>query len=195
MPEWNAGQSAVDGGYRYTLAEDSGTLSRGDFLERLAGDAAFADWYSSLLAASPYPACFWENPPLVEDGLDHPAEFVLLEAPALAGTAPDAETFGAHFGSAAGDVVTFRNLGGDALLVVPKPVAGRDAYPHLLAFLRRGPAAQIRELWRVTAHAVRARLGARPLWLSTSGTGVAWLHVRIDDGPKYYQHGPYRRAP
>lgn len=34
-----------------------------------------------------------------------------------------------------------------------------------------------------------------PVWISTSGLGVPWLHVRIDDRPKYYQHAPYRTWP
>ena len=26
-------------------------------------------------------------------------------------------------------------------------------------------------------------------------TGVPWLHVRLDDSPKYYGYGPYRKGP
>jgi hypothetical protein len=40
--------------------------------------------------------------------------------------------------------------------------------------------------------AVARRLSSAPLWLSTSGLGVAWLHVRLDERPKYYTHAPYR---
>ena len=32
----------------------------------------------------------------------------------------------------------------------------------------------------------------KPTWLSTAGMGVAWLHVRLDQRPKYYAHRPYR---
>jgi len=32
-------------------------------------------------------------------------------------------------------------------------------------------------------------------WLSTSGLGIAWLHVRLDERPKYYTHAPYRSPP
>ena len=32
------------------------------------------------------------------------------------------------------------------------------------------------------------------LWVSTSGLGVYWLHVRLDSYPKYYQHAPYKNA-
>ena len=32
-----------------------------------------------------------------------------------------------------------------------------------------------------------------PVWVSTNGDGVAWLHVRIDERPKYYAYAPYRK--
>ena len=32
----------------------------------------------------------------------------------------------------------------------------------------------------------------RPRGIMTAGAGVAWLHVRLDDQPKYYSHTPYR---
>jgi len=31
-----------------------------------------------------------------------------------------------------------------------------------------------------------------PRWLSTSGLGVSYLHVRIDKRPKYYSFDEYR---
>ena len=42
--------------------------------------------------------------------------------------------------------------------------------------------------------AVQRRLGTKPVWLSTAGAGVSWLHVRLDDRPKYYGYAPYRQA-
>ncbi|MEJ2603247.1 MAG: hypothetical protein P8172_08110 [Gammaproteobacteria bacterium] len=196
MHDWSVAEEDIAGGRRYSLMEGAAAQSRRRFLELLAGDDGFADWYSGLLAESPFATFYWENPPLDRERLDRPAEFVLMAAPALEGMTPDAAGFREHFGTAGGRrVVTFPNLGGDALLIVPEPVAGDAAYPHLAAFLRDAPGDQIRELWRVTAANVRERLGGAPLWLSTSGTGVAWLHVRIDRRPKYYQHAAYRRAP
>jgi len=35
------------------------------------------------------------------------------------------------------------------------------------------------------------RLADTPLWLSTAGLGVSWLHVRLDTRPKYYRHRVY----
>ena len=34
--------------------------------------------------------------------------------------------------------------------------------------------------------------GEAPTWVSTEGSGVAWLHARLDARPKYYHHAPYR---
>ena len=48
-------------------------------------------------------------------------------------------------------------------------------------------------LWRTVGEAVSERITDRPLWLSTAGGGVAWLHVRLDSRPKYYGHTPYAR--
>jgi len=191
MSGWSAPAEAVAGGRRHTLVERGAAMSRARFLQLLGESTAFADWHSELLARAPWPAFYWENPPFAAGAMERPAEFVLMEAPALAAMQPDPETFRDHFGTGYG-VVTFPNLGGDALLVVPEPAADSGAYPHLAAFLRHGPREQTRALWRTTTRAVAGRLGEAPLWLSTSGTGVAWLHVRLDRRPKYYQFAPYR---
>lgn len=36
------------------------------------------------------------------------------------------------------------------------------------------------------------RLGLKPVWLNTAGGGVPWLHIRLDDQPKYYRYQAYR---
>jgi len=71
------------------------------------------------------------------------------------------------------------------------PIGTDQPYAHLAGFIRAAPVNQIQAFWRVTAAAVMERLGEQPLWLSTSGLGVAWLHARLDSRPKYYQHRRY----
>jgi hypothetical protein len=39
---------------------------------------------------------------------------------------------------------------------------------------------------------VELSLSETPLRASTSGAGVAWLHIRFDTRPKYYIPLPYR---
>lgn len=192
---WLAETRAVDGGLRYRVSDGSSALSFRELFERLAADVEFAGWYSQMLAAFDSEAFYWEHPPLTAPGLDDEAEFVLLEAPTLARLEPEPEPFASHFGDCPKEgVVSFPNLGGDAWLVVPCPLAGDDAYPHLAAFLRTAPPGQVGALWRVTAETALERVSESPFWLSTAGTGVAWLHVRFDDRPKYYRHRPYARS-
>ena len=92
------------------------------------------------------------------------------------------------------EVVTFANLGRDAILVVPCPVAEFSAYGHLAAFVRFAPEQQRHALWKSVGAAMAGRVGAKPVWLSTAGAGVSWLHVRLDDRPKYYGFGSYRTS-
>lgn len=78
--------------------------------------------------------------------------------------------------------------GGDAL----------GPYAHIGAFVRGAPAPAVAALWAAVGDAVANRLatnGGQPLWLSTAGMGVPWLHVRLDDAPKYYQVEAYRALP
>ncbi len=114
----------------------------------------------------------------------------------LAGMPVERAPFAAYFDEAPDeDVIVFPNLGGDAVLVVPCPRGPDEHYPHLAAFLRNAPQRQTRALWQRTAQEMLRSVGERPVWLSTAGGGVAWLHIRLDSRPKYYSHAPYRRSP
>jgi hypothetical protein len=80
------------------------------------------------------------------------------------------------------------------LLIAPAPVAREvDVYVNLARFVRGAPARQVDALWREVGVRMEAAVGAAPVWLSTAGGGVDYLHVRIDPRPKYYRYGPYRR--
>ena len=142
------------------------------------------------------PAFFWEMPAINTATLIRPYEFVTINSPHLATVSPDPRSFAGHFNHAAGPVtvISFPNLGRDAVFVVPKPVAASAGYGHMATFLRTAPIQQQHELLQTLAKAVLAKVGERPLWISTSGLGVYWLHVRLDSWPKYYTYSPYREA-
>jgi hypothetical protein len=157
-------------------------------------DAAFRMYFSSLLAAAPFTAFRWETPAVTAATIARPFEFVLLDSPGLAPFS-EPEAFAEHFAGRHESVVTFANLRGDARLVVPTPEGPARAYKHVAAFVREAPPAQRDELWQHVALAMFDRLGIEPVWLSTAGAGVLWLHVRLDSTPKYYGHAPYREPP
>ena len=179
-------------GTRYVLERDARAATYAEVLFFWQTEAAFRAYFTSLLAASPFAAFRWESPPVTAASVGRAFEFVLLDSPSLA-RPTEPEAFAEHF--ATDGVVAFPNLRGDAVLVVPCPLAPESAYGHLAAFVRHAPEGQQHELWaRVGVEAAR-RLGTEPVWISTAGAGVSWLHVRLDGTPKYYGHTPYRAAP
>jgi hypothetical protein len=192
---WESAIEAIPSGQRYQLLEEGQRLSFRTYFSLLEHNAAFAKWYTDLIAGVSLEAFFWEHPPVSRATLDQPMEFVIVESTALAKLPPDPEPFAEQFAREPGaSVVTFANLGGDALLVAPAPIASRGAYPHLAAFLRKAPRDQILAIWQAAGRATRETLGDEPRWLSTAGLGVSWLHLRLDTWPKYYRHKPYKTA-
>lgn len=178
---------------RFTVTDSSGALSWRKVLAGWRNDPELGDTLGRALADLPFGAFRWETPAMTVDRLDARFECVAVDDPSL-DVRPDPSPFWEHL---RGDreVVRFANLGGDALLVVPCRRDGERTYSHLANFLRGAPRDQQRELWRAVSVAMSERLGDRPVWLSTAGGGVAWLHVRLDDTPKYYAHVPYRDSP
>jgi len=180
-------------GLRFAIDLDGAPVSYAETLRRWREDAAFRSSFINLLADAPFAAFRWETPPITTATANRPFEFVLLDSPSLARN-PEIDAFAEHFRSAtAGRVIEFPNLGKDAIMVVPCPGGAISAYSHLGAFVRQAPEAQRHALWAQVGAAMQRRLSAKPVWLSTAGAGVAWLHVRLDDRPKYYGYAPYRR--
>jgi hypothetical protein len=180
-------------GRHFRVLVDGSPMPFRRFFEQLASDAEFTDWFCCTLAQFEAAAFYWELPALRSATLDDDAEFVLIEAPLLEGMPVERAPFAKYFEEAQGeDVIVFPNLGGDAVLVVPCPRGPDEHYPHLAAFLRNAPKEQVRALWGRTAEEMLRSVGERPIWLSTAGGGVAWLHIRLDSRPKYYSYGPYR---
>jgi len=192
---WTPRSQFLDHGstIRISIDLESTPISYAEALHRWQSDAEFRSLFIGLLADSPFAAFRWETPPITATTSERPFEFVLLDCPGLART-PDADAFAEHFRKAgqADEVIAFSNLGKDALMVVPCPSGPRTAYGHLAAFVRQAPEKQVHSLWMVVAKTMQGRLNASPVWLSTAGAGVSWLHVRLDDRPKYYGHAPYR---
>jgi hypothetical protein len=177
-------------GLKVAVGLDSFPVSYAEVLRRWQNDGEFRSFFIALLASAPFSAFRWETPPITSSTADRAFEFVLLDSPSLA-RKPDPNAFAEHFNGAA-DVVEFPNLGNDAIMVVPCPKGPPAAYGHLAAFARQAPEGQRHAFWEVVGDAMIRRLGTSPVWLSTAGAGVSWLHVRLDDRPKYYGYKPYR---
>jgi len=179
--------------YRAVLGGES--VAYGEVLQLWQDDADFRSSFASLLADSPFKAFKWETPAVTRETLDRDFEFVLLDSPRLARKA-DRKTFARQFAEATNDdgIAVFDNLGKNAVMIVPAPDSKDSHYDQLAGFCRRAPAALQSALWQTVAKTMCEQISDRPMWLSTAGGGVAWLHVRLDSRPKYYGYVPYKGA-
>lgn len=171
---------------------DGEPLRWSSFLRLLTKSAPFRRALTTRLRDDAMDAFYFECVPWFA-GTDPVFRFVLVAAPRLRSRAVDERSFSEHFAKGHGRYRTFKNLRGDSTLVVPAPEGSSKDFGHLASWLRAASEAQADEVWRAVAAAIEAwRPSGRPLWLSTSGGGVAWVHLRLDPRPKYYKHAAFR---
>ena len=209
----------VGGVTKYQFAkEDNAALTYIEAVNLLAtGNEDFIGMINAAIISHPSKALFWECASFTEETAPHiPFEFVLIASSRLEDITTDMEPFRSHFDGyresataplSAHEVISFQSLGKDALLVVPCPPDLSDlttnpaGMAHLAAFIRSASPAQREALWRKVGVSVLDTLSSTAVspdtrfWLSTSGLGVSWLHVRIDTVPKYYNWEEYKKVP
>ena len=178
---------------KFCIINNAEPMCYDDALDLWQHNESFRSFFISLLADVPFSAYRLETPPVTLSTTSREFEFVLIDSPSLV-RLPDPNTFASYFTTSESDggIVVFENLGKDALLVVPSPQAADSAYAHIAAFTRHGPNSQNHALWQMVGKTMQQRITNRPIWLSTEGSGVSWLHVRLDSRPKYYGFSPYK---
>jgi hypothetical protein len=177
---------------RWELLDDSGLeITFEQVVGEWRSNEAFRSFWHSSLGNLELDTYCWECPPVTKLNFSRAFECVFMSSPLLARMAPDPDAFSEHFLPGCG-VAIFDSLGNDARLVAPCPDSPGVNYAHLAAFVASAAQAQASALWQAVGEAMDKRIQASPIWLSTAGLGVAWLHVRLDSRPKYYGHAPYR---
>lgn len=181
---------------KYGVFDENGSpLTQKQVFELLTDSAAegetFRRRFAEVLRNVDMPSYFWETPPTSETvATVRPFEFVVVRAMVLDSVEPEAEVFAEHFHYSCSTAV-FRNLGGDSILISPSPCDNRD-YAHIARFVRNASLQEQSDLFKKVGEVALQNLSQRPMWLSTSGAGVYWLHIRFDSFPKYYTYEPYR---
>ena len=176
--------------HRYQIDQDGELITYVQFLDLLTSHSIFRSFYNGILADSEFQAYFWENKAMEEHNQNKPYEFVLVNSPYLNSLEADSNDFSEYFNTEE-MVVTFPNLGKNALLVVPTPNGKASNYTHLASFVRNASKEQIDDFWKLAAVSYQKEIRYGKKWLSTCGAGVSWLHLRIDDKPKYYRFKDY----
>ena len=159
---------------------------------------------TELITALPYQGFYFETPGVSIQTADKPFRFCIADGKRLFNFAEpraSSEAFQEHL-QCQGSTYScrFANLSGDATLVAPKKTDTTledKAYSHLAAFLRGAPRTQVAAVWKKVAETyldlLETRDASHPVWLSTAGEGVPWLHFRFDSRPKYYKYGKFAK--
>ncbi|WP_411846074.1 DUF6940 family protein [Roseibacillus persicicus] len=181
----------VDNGVRLSRLFADGRCLTNEEVHRLwQEDAAFALFYSETILGAGYDGFCWETPPVTNDSLDIEHEFVVVDSVSHQNIRPNSAPFNEHFGC--GDLtVAFPNLGRNGVMIAPAPGDDFDG-GTIATFLRSASEERIADLWSVVGRETNLHLSDTPMWLSTAGLGVSWLHVRLDSRPKYYRYTPYK---
>ena len=171
-------------------------LSFDDGLALMKWNETFLDFLTALLTSCEMDGFVWELPAISDRTLDRQFEFVLIDTGQPYHKEADTTAFRAQLGGAdaPNGFAVFGNLGGDATLIAPLATQDLD-FRDLLHFMQSADADLRRQFWKTLAATVTTNLSSEPLWISVSGAGVAWLHVRLDRQPKYYLYAPYRELP
>ncbi len=179
---------------KISIFSNNQRVTYSEVIELWQDNNAFRSFFSALLAETSFSAYFWETPPITLSTAHRAFEFALIDSPQLARVRPNPIDFRKYFESASSDeqIITFPNLGKDALLVVPCPIAKMSVYPHIGTFMREAHPSQKHALWQTVGQVLQHRLNQHPIWVSTSGLGVYWLHIRLDSYPKYYNFESYK---
>lgn len=83
-------------------------------------------------------------------------------------------------------VITFLNLSKTSLLIIPYPKQNKK-FTTLKHFIDNSTKLQQKKFWKKVSNSIKKMLKIyKKVWVSTHGTGVPYLHIRIDTIPKYY---------
>ena len=178
--------------HKISIFKDDKQITYLEVIDLWQQNEKFIEFFISLLADTSMPAYFWETPPINKATVGREFEFVLIDSSKLADVEPDPSDFRQHFDNSNREVVTFPNLKNDALLIVPCPITDILASTHLADFVRQAPTSQQHLLWQTVGRSIEQNLNKQPIWVSTSGLDVNWLHVRLDSQPKHYCFEPYK---
>lgn len=191
--------------YSFYRLVDNSRLTFGEVTNLLASELEGEHFRNRLLGLfndlHRYSSIFWECRPVYSQ--DDPFEFSICTADItpLRIARQNSKPFQKELedGFRRGELaVSFPNLSGETTLVVPVGINESvcDGYAHLLLFMKSKCISleQKHKFWIKVGQELKLYFAMNhfPIYLSTSGLRVSWLHVRIEDFPKHYRYSGYK---
>lgn len=190
---WNIDSIAFEslGATKYYVTSNNNKLSFEAIIDLLIHSTEFRLFFNEILANNKFVAYFFEVKSVTNKQIDKAFEFVLVSNETLSNIKADKTAFNKQLTNNQ-PIVSFFNLNKDAILIVPNEISQQKYYAHLAIFVRNADKNQIDQFWKTVGIKYKESISEKPIWLSTSGLGVYWLHMRIDQRPKYYSFNEYK---
>lgn len=179
--------------YLYYLLEKGDRISFAKWAELIQNSNEFILFFIDLLRKVEFEGYFWEVKSTNKTEWHNTFEFVIIKSRKLPSIEAKNTAFKEFFNTKDA-AISFPNLGGDALLVVPIELVNTKHYGHLAAFIRNGDKLKVIGFWKKVGASYQDSISENYIWLSTAGLGVPWLHIRIDKTPKYYRHSDFKET-
>ena len=130
-----------------------------------------------VLLSIEYKAYFWECDKII---LKNPFRFAIFDSKTLSERKQDTEAFKGKI-KCSKNVISFLSLDKEILLICPCHKTISADYTSLATFSRTVSIKQQCSFWKKVGKSIK-----EGDWVSTSGLGVSWLHIRVSSKPKYY---------
>jgi hypothetical protein len=83
-------------------------------------------------------------------------------------------------------IVSFSNLSGDSILIIPIPKKNKD-FTTIKDFIDNASIYHQKQFWKKVVKEIKKTLkNNEKIYVSTHGLGVPYFHLRLDKYPKYY---------
>ncbi len=177
----------------YKLSRDGQNLSFIEVFELMVEEDSIINLMTIFLSSWKRDY-FWEHPKLTQDNCNSDYEVTIIPTDAFENRVSNFNPFKDKF-QVTDSVVVFPNLRKDSLLIVPnKDQGGNQNFITLRRFLHAASNVIIFKFWKTVGETMIEQItkNTKYCYLSTHGLGVLWLHIRIDQKPKYYQTKRYR---
>ena len=183
----------------YRIIEDKSYLTYAKFYELIRSSPKLIYDIISILKSSIFESYYLEFNPVSWNLLQERIfEFVIIKTSGFI-SKTDIITFGeSNINTNSNNIYTFFNLSKKSILFSPcyNHNYNINIYNNICTFLRSCNLEQQFLLFSTVFSQYILQLKNNQnklLWLSTHGKGVAWLHFRLDDSPKYISYSSYKK--
>lgn len=183
----------------YRIIEDKSYLTYVKFYESIRSSPKLIYDIISILKSNIFKSYYLEFNPVSWNLLQERIfEFVIIKTSGFI-SKTDIITFGeSNINTNSNNIYIFKNLSKKSVLISPcyNHNYNINIYNNIATFMRTSNLKQQFLLFSTVFSQYILQLKNNQnklLWLSTHGKGVAWLHVRIDDSPKYISFSSYKK--